>query len=276
MAQSLVLVTPQIVEASQQQSIARSVAVPAKIDSGNEVTELIQKQKNLQTALDDFAAAQNGTYGIYVRSLGNGILASHNIDTQLSSASLYKLFAAQLAYQRVDSGEWSLSQPMTDGDNLEQCLEKMITVSDNPCGIAILNRIGQGNINTAVMSSLGYPSTDLSGTFTKSSAEDVARLLSDLYNGKILSESSGQSFLDLLAAQKINDRLPQGLPDGVQIAHKTGDLAGYVHDAGIVRSVDGDYIIVVMSGPDSTIPNYAQRYVDIAELSASVFSALFN
>ena len=277
MLQSLTLVIPEPVQASSVRPVSNVAATPAKIDEANEATRLVEKQLALQQTIEDFAASQNGTYGIYVESLSEGVAAIHNADTQMYSASLYKLFAAQLVYERVDSGQWSLSQYMLDGANLEQCLEKMITVSDNDCGVAIIKKLGYSNINAEAMKALGYPSTDLSGTYTKSSAQDVAKLLEDLYDGELLTESSSQAFLDLLAAQKINDRLPQGLPDGVQILHKTGDLEGYVHDAGIVRSVDGpNYIIVVMSGPDPTIPNYAGRYVNIAELSESVYSDLFN
>jgi len=193
------------------------------------------------------------------------------------SASLYKLFAAQLAYTRIDSGQWNLSQLILKDANLEQCLNKMITVSDNDCGVAIIKKLGFSNINSEAMKTLGYPSTDLSETYTKSSAKDVAKLLEDLYDGKLLTKKSSQAFLDLLAAQKINNRLPQGLPDGVQIMHKTGDLAGYVHDAGIVRLVDGSsYIIVVMSGPDPSIPNYTQRYLPFAELSSDVYELLLT
>ncbi len=275
MLQSLTLVVPKPVQASAQRPIVPAVVTPAKIDESNEVTKLVEKQIALQQTIDDFADSQNGTYSIYVKSLDGGVAAIHNADAQLYSASLYKLFAAQLAYEKVDLGQWGLSQTILDETNLEQCLDKMITVSDNDCGIAIIKKLGYSNTNAQAMKAIGYLSTDLSGEYTKSSAKDVAKLLEDLYDGELLSRSSSQAFLDLLAAQKINDRLPQGLPDGVQIMHKTGDLIGYVHDAGIVRLVDGQrYIIVVMSGPDPTIPNYAQRYIPFAELSRSVYEIM--
>ncbi len=273
--QSLTLVIPETVQASPQRRIPAAVVVPAKIDEESEGVKLVEKQIALQQVVEDFAEAQNGTYGIYVKSLDQGIAAIHNADTQLSSASLYKLFAAQLAYQKIDSGQWSLSQYILEGSNLEQCLDKMITVSDNACGVAIIKKLGYSSINADAMKKLGYLSTDLSGIYTKSSAKDVAKLFEDLYDGELLTEKSSQAFLDLLAGQKINNRLPQGLPDGVQIMHKTGDLSGYVHDAGIVRLVNGSsYIIVVMSGPDPSIPNYAQRYEKFATLSRDIYKTL--
>jgi beta-lactamase class A len=37
------------------------------------------------------------------------------------------------------------------------------------------------------------------------------------------------------------------VPAGVEIAHKTGSLPGLLHDAGIVFSEGGDYVIVVLT-----------------------------
>ncbi len=275
MLQSLSLVVPAPVQARSVKPVFSSTQALTEADEVSTTNKLIQKQITLQQTIEDFANSQNGIYGIHVESLGEGVAAIHNATVQLYSASLYKLFAAQLAFERIDSGQWSLYQRMTDEASLKQCLDKMITVSDNDCGRAIIKKLGYSNINARAMKTLGYPSTNLSGAYTKSSAQDVAKLLEDLYDGELLSRSSSQAFLDLLAAQKINNRLPQGLPDGVQIMHKTGDLVGYVHDAGIVRTVDGpSYIIVVMSGPDPSIPNLAQRYANISNLSLLVYESL--
>lgn len=272
MVQTLASVYPEsVVQASPyERSIERTTPTPAKEDGAAKL-ELLEKEQELQAIIDEFAAEQDGAYSIVVETTDGSITATHNANEQLYSASLYKLFAAQLAYEQVDSYDWSLSQKMTTGQTLNECLNVMITVSDNACGVAILLALDYSDITAEAMKKRGYMSTDLTGTYTKSSAADVAKLYRDLYEGNLVSENSSQSFLNLLAAQKINDRLPQGLPDGVQIMHKTGDLVGYAHDAGIVRFVDGsDYIIVVMSGPDPTIPTLTQRYEKFAELSRSI------
>lgn len=269
MVQSLALVYPE--NTVQASSYERPVAIveqtPAKEDN-SEVLAISQKQDDLQKVINEYAAKQSGVYSVLVESLDEDLSAELAADDQLYSASLYKLFAAQLAYEKVDSYEWSLSQKMSTGQTLNECLEVMITVSDNDCGVAILLALDYQDLKLETMAKIGYENTDLTGTYTKSSARDVAKLLRDLYEVKLVSVSSSQTFLDLLAEQKINDRLPQGLPDGVQIMHKTGDLEGYVHDAGIVRFINGSsYIIVVMTGPDPTIPTYAERYQNIAELT---------
>lgn len=278
MVQSLTLVSPATVEASSNETIGRSFYLAREdTQAQQEVSALVNKQKLLQSTIDKFASDQNGVYSIHVESLEDGINAAHNSETKLWSASLYKLFAVQMALAKVDAGEWSLNQIMVDSDTLADCIEKVIIVSDNPCGVAIIQKLGHNQVKASVLKELGYPNTDISGVYTKTSASDVAKLLRDLHSGDLLSESSSQLFSDLLAAQKINDRLPQGLPSGVQIMHKTGDLEGYVHDAGIVRLINGSsYIIVVLSGPDPSIPTYQERYDKFAQLSKNVYEIMLN
>ncbi len=86
-----------------------------------------------------------------------------------------------------------------------------------------------------------------------------------LYSGTLVSPSSSQRFMDLLKDQRVNNRLPQGLPAGTVIAHKTGDLDGVVHDAGIVYGPKTDYIVVVTSGPWNTPGNAPSMFADLSQ-----------
>ena len=73
--------------------------------------------------------------------------------------------------------------------------------------------------------------------------------------------------LDLLKKQKLNNKLPANLPEGVEIAHKTGEIGYFTHDAGIVYTSKGDYIIVVLSQSD--MPSAAEDR--IASISKNVY-----
>lgn len=79
------------------------------------------------------------------------------------------------------------------------------------------------------------------------SAADVATLYRLLVNGDIVSPEASQEMLDLLTRQGIIDRLPAYLPEGTMVAHKTGNLDGLVHDAGVVFAPAGPIIVVVMT-----------------------------
>ena len=212
--------------------------------------------QSLQQLIDNFGMAS--TYSLYVKDLKTGQLATVNPDKVMDSASLYKLFVADGIYQRIDAGQLSYSdQAGGDTDNtISGCLNLMITISDNGCGRA-LGGLLNWNTWTQQLKAQGYSSTDLTGLYTQTSPRDVATLYQRLYSGTLLNADSTNQFMNLLKAQKVNNRLPQGLPADTTIAHKTGDLDGYTHDAGIVFGPKTDYLVVMMGAPGSQPSDFA-------------------
>jgi hypothetical protein len=53
--------------------------------------------------------------------------------------------------------------------------------------------------------------------------------------------------LDLLSGQQVNDRFPALLPAGTRLAHKTGNLPGVVHDAGVIWTPAGPRILAALA-----------------------------
>ncbi|MEO7618003.1 MAG: serine hydrolase [Candidatus Saccharibacteria bacterium] len=219
-------------------------AVPAVAQAGNFAS--------VQAILDAFVAAHGSQYTIYVKDLKTGTTASINADRVMTSASLYKLFVAQRIYQKVDAGELSYGQIAGAESNrtIDGCLTVMINISDNACGHDLGQTIGWSKQDSMLKNS-GYTSTSLGGGDNPqlTNAKDVGLLLEHLYNGTLMSPNATNRFMTLLKQQKVNDRFPTGLPAETVIAHKTGDLFGYTHDAGIVYGSKTDFEVVVMSGP---------------------------
>ncbi len=52
--------------------------------------------------------------------------------------------------------------------------------------------------------------------------------------GDLASPTASAQMLNLSDNQNVNDRIPALLPDGVSVAHKTGELPGVRDDGGIV------------------------------------------
>ena len=73
--------------------------------------------------------------------------------------------------------------------------------------------------------------------------------------------------IDILKEQTLNDRIPKNLPQQTEVAHKTGELFGFKHDAGIIFGKKGDYIIVVLS--ETKNPKLSAE--KIAKFSKEVF-----
>lgn len=212
----------------------------------------------LQQILSQFTLGQSTTYGLYVKNLTTGELAVSSPDYVFRSASFYKLFVANAILRRVDAGSLSLATAAGGGtgENINQCLNLMITISDNACGDALGVLAGWGALTTESQAQ-GYTATNLNQPMV-TTPRDVATLFERLYDGSLLSPASNNLLLGLLKAQKVNNRLPQGLPAGTVMAHKTGDLYGFVHDGGIVYGPKATYLVVMMGAPGAT-PNQFAR-----------------
>ena len=236
--------------ASPQEVAVHAEAGDAATPAASPALSPAQEQTGLQQLLNSFVSSHTGgPYDIVVQDLHSGAGAGIDPDRSFLSASLYKLFVADQIYHMIDTGNLSYGAAAGGGTNntIRGCLDLMITISDNTCGQA-LGRILDWGAQNPALAAQGFGETDLT-TPQQTSARDVALLFEKLYNGTLDSAASNAAFLTLLKNQEINDRLPQGLPPGTVIAHKTGNLDNVVHDAGIVYGPKTDYLVVVMSGP---------------------------
>jgi beta-lactamase class A len=72
-----------------------------------------------------------------------------------------------------------------------------------------------------------------------------------------------------LLAQEFNERIPAGLPPGVKVAHKTGDITAVAHDAAIVYPPNrSPYVLVVLT---KGIPDQKKSDRLIADLSRIIY-----
>jgi beta-lactamase class A len=79
-------------------------------------------------------------------------------------------------------------------------------------------------------------------------ARDLATLLRALETGKAASSGATTEMRNVLMAQEFNEKIPAGLPRGVRVAHKTGDITAIAHDAAIVYPAGRPpYILVVLT-----------------------------
>lgn len=273
-SRSLALVQPSATSTAQPAPLAQEVTVPdfpTPAILTDELTNVFRVE--LKNTLSEFATSQPNNTAVVVHELTSDVVVSHNAKQSVVSASLYKPFAAIAALKLVDNGQLSLDSVLaeTDGRNVRQCVIDTISVSDNPCGHSLLST---ASLTVPQLRADGYSGTDLSGLYPVTTAADVTKLFEQIYKGKLLSKASHQLLLGALKDQKINDRLPTGLPKGAAAAHKTGDLEGYAHDAGVIYGPNGDYIITILSEPDTSGRNLVERYVSMGQLSAKVYKLI--
>ena len=72
---------------------------------------------------------------------------------------------------------------------------------------------------------------------------DMVKLLSLMYEGKLLGYDSDRRMLDIMLQCQTNARIPAKLPEDVTVAHKTGSIDHVANDSGIVFTANGDYVL---------------------------------
>ena len=243
----------------------------------------------LTSLIERFVQTKEGRYGVAVKNLKTGEIALYKATEQFEAASLYKLNLMYGAFELAGKGELSLDDQMTvtemaatgygDGDatlevgetvSVREAVERAITVSDNTCAHALLEKLPVWKINDS-FKKLGLKQTEINAG-TRTSPQDMLRLMEMIADGKALSTDASRQMLTLLLRQEINDRLPLYLPEGVPVAHKTGNLTGLRHDAGIVYGPSGPYVIAVLvDGLKDELPGDNTATDDIADLSRAVY-----
>lgn len=225
---------------------AATQVVPATIKY---VRTYSSTDEGINALFANFAHDHPGTYGIsYAELYGNRRRANYNGDKQFVTASTYKLFAAYSVLKRVESGQMSW-------DDNQTCFNKMISLSDNACAEGFLNTVGLSNITNDIHGLGLNNSTFMTAGGPYTTANDLVTYLGTLESGSMFSNTSKDR---LISAMKANV-YRQGIPAGAsgQVADKVGFLDGLLHDAAIVYSPKGTYVLAVMTD-GSTWANIAE------------------
>lgn len=247
---------------------------------------------SLQQAVADALQGTKGTYGVVIMHLATKENYKKDQDKTFEAASLYKLWIMATVYTQIENGQLKEDDVLTQnisvlnqkfriasGDaeltrgtislTVEEALEKMITVSDNYAAMLLTEEIRLSQValflkkHEFTQSSVG---TD--GSTPTTTPLDTALFFEKLYNGELADKTNTEKMITLLKNQRLNNKLPKYLKKGTIIAHKTGELGMFTHDAGIVYTPKGNYIIAVLS--ESDIPKAAEDR--IANISLNVFN----
>lgn len=224
----------------------------------------------LGPAIDDLIAryqAQGITaVGLMIENGHAADTIERNADARFAAASLYKLFllwrtqveirqgklrddsALALTAQNDDSDEdgYSLGA-YGDTISVAELRRLMITESNNTAAQVLGQYFGWGTVDQLVRAH-GFTATIVSGQ-AQTTPRDVTRFFDGLLNGTLdprLTADDYALMLELLKEQEVNTKLSTGFPDGVVFAHKTGDITGAHHDAGVVFLPDGRTISVTV------------------------------
>ncbi len=162
-----------------------------------------------------------------------------------------------------DASYDKIGQPMT----LADLTYNMIIVSSNLATNLLIDELGADSVQ-ATSERLGTTRMktlrgveDLKafelGMSNQATSRDLAVLLTHIMNGTAVNARSDAAMRQILFDQQFNDIIPAGLPEGLRVAHKTGQITRINHDAAIVYPPGGKpYVLVILmegiSNPDAS------------------------
>lgn len=223
-----------------------------------------------------------------------------NADMRFAAASLAKLPILIEVTRQVEAGrlswetryrvseEASISNTGVLADllpdlqpTLHDLAHLMITISDNTAANMLLNLVGMQAINVT-MHQMGLTSTWLERRFLDfearkagrdnwTTAGDMALLLSYLCTGMLPDH---ERLLSMLLSQNDRTMLPAYWGEEVPFAHKTGELPGILHDAGILYLPDmisTPFVVIVMTAEMADGP--LTRYT-LARVGETIYKSI--
>lgn len=224
------------------------------------------------------AEGLDGVLGVAVRDLTSGRSYAFHGGELFPTASIIKVAVLVSLYAAADEGRLDLAErvPITrarvtadagllsqlgDGTSalaLQDLAAAMIVLSENSATNILIDRLGLVAIG-ARLRALGLPRTALrrrmldleaarAGRENVSTPEELLRLFELLYRGRALSPASTQAALRLLRTpEKAGGLIPRGVPAGVSILHKPGELDGVRGDCGVVEEPRRPFAICVLT-----------------------------
>ncbi len=217
-----------------------------------------------------------GNQSIYVSS-PDGDIALH-ADQPVSSASIIKIAILLEALRQVDNKQLAIEQVvqinhMNDVGGagvihhlspdlqwkLGDLLKLMIVSSDNTASNQLIDLVGEHNINHTMKAAGAFHSKLMrkmmdrnalkAGKDNMVSGKDTYLLLREFVTEHLLSKSSMEWGVEVLLQQQFKDKFPSKISSIKEnrLAHKTGELNGVEHDAGILFTTDGPVIYAFLT-----------------------------
>ncbi len=258
--------------------------------------DLTELNDTLEKSLAE-SKASGEKWSVEVVDLNSGSCLDINGKTAFQSASVIKVFIMGAVYERAVYAEECRKEQIFmkeqyDGE-LKDLLSHMITISDNEAANELVERLGEGDFEkgAAVVNEFcrehGFEETHLGRRFLEespkeenlTSASDCAEFLTAVYRGTLINQEASEKMLKLLKAQSRTGKIPAGIPESIETANKTGEIAaGYglgtmENDIALVLHEKTPYVLCVFS---NEIEENQKAQEKIREISEEVYKALIE
>lgn len=162
------------------------------------------------------------------------------------------------ALEQKEDGDPELYGALGQSRPLEELMRRMIVRSSN-LATNLLIELARPERVMELMRALGARDIRVlrgvedekayaAGLNNTTTAYDLMLVLRAIAERRAVTPAASEAMLAILAAQEFKEKIPAGLPAGVAVANKTGDITGIHHDAAIVMP-EGEppYVLVVLT-----------------------------
>ena len=254
---------------------------------------------DFQAQLAAYSLRAPGHVAIAVEDVATGLTTGINSGAEMPAASTIKIPVMVEVFRQLAAGKFDLNTRLhlqaSDRDwgsgdlagaragssySVSRLLSLMIDVSDNTATNMLIRLVGRSHINNS-MTELGLTHTRLTD-FIRSSGEmirwalrsspaDMTHLLNAMAKDQLIDEWSSRQMIAILSGQRHNGLLPEPLPPGTTIAHKTGTLHDTLNDVGIVYAGEEPYVIAVMTTDLPTLDSGRRFIRGVSKLAYNAF-----
>ncbi len=193
-------------------------------------------------------------------------------------------------YSIVDSSTYSLDMGADSNEELYKLIGQkrtihdlivdMITSSSNLATNILVDLVGAKNAQQTMR---GYGAENIlvlrgvedlkayrKGLSNRTNAHDEMVIYKALARGEAVSDTASAKMINILSRQEFNEMIPAGLPDSIQVAHKTGWITGVNHDCALVLLPDGrKYVLILLS---KEAPNREKVHNVFADISNQIYN----
>ncbi len=243
---------------------AENAEGPSAHEEGGELKEKIDE-------LLEEEREKGAVCSAYVRNLTTDETIDLSTD-QHRSASIIKLFVAGAVYKNMEQ----LTAAGNSEEDIESLVKSMISVSDNDSTNLLVKKLGSGRADEGMkvvndfIASMGYTETTMgrlmldfgSGGENYTTVTETGDYLEKIYRNKF---EGADKILSYMKDQERTGKIPAGIPEGIVVANKTGELDDVEHDVAIIYGEKSDIIICVLLSKLSDTASGRETIKQIAE-----------
>jgi hypothetical protein len=217
-------------------------------------------------AIEEQKKSAGGTWNIEIKEAGKDPLYSSLAYQIIHPASTIKiadavLFFKALEMKNVQDVPAYIQKFGTDSRSFDQLLHAMLVNSEEDATTALENWTGQILDVNQTIHDLGFPNTFI--TPRQSTADEMARMLESLYEGKLVSPAEREIIFNYLGEITPNDStllgvMRQNFSSDDTLYDKRGEIASQriiVADLALLRKGDKTYILAIYAYHDPKASN---------------------